>query len=441
MGILDLFPHLKKEGAADAFQSIPITTLSQHRVAIDTSNWAFVYFVPKWTASVMSLANPVDDEPDITPAWTSTKEQWVNFNLDYLKVGITPIWIFDGKELPEKVETKKKRYEKSKKSKDDSNSLRDALRAVPHLLRQPQAIKEYKEKLSRSLPLRGNHILELKEMCIAIGIPYKVAPHEGEAYASCMTIEGITIATWCRDGDCQAIGCPIAIHSFEDGSRGQNIEVVLQPFILSGMKMDQTMFRDFCILCSCDFNERIYRVGTKTAEKKLKLFGSAEAYLTANPQLDWRVLNIFRCRELLGYTATGLQHDDATLNLNPEALAQTGFDMLKSLGLDGWYSPLVAIVSHMRPPQKADHSTMAILQPRLPMVQMYEPAPAVGFIFSILDRSSGSCTTTSIPAAAASFSILNSSSCTTTSIPAAAASFSILGCQPIAKSESMYSLL
>lgn len=362
MGILKLYPFLKDEGCGAAFRTVPLLTFANHRIPIDASGWSFTYFAPQWKEVVMKSINPIDEDPDMAIAWKATKEKFLGFILDYLKCGITPVFIFDGEEIPDKVETKKKRAEKNKKTKDEANALREELRGVPSLLRQPQAVQKYKEKLCWSLPLRNNNIEELKSMCDGIGIPWLVAPNEGEAYASHLAMEGLGIAIWSNDSDPHAIGCPITIQGFEAGSRGQNVEVVLVPPILRGLNMSQDIFRDLCIMGGCDFNTNITRVAIATALKKLRQYGSVEDYLRYNPQVDGSVLNLDNCRKYLGYKPTGISHEDTRLNVNPVKLLQNGFDMLKSLGFEGHYSSLSMYISNMQHPQKADHSSMALLK-------------------------------------------------------------------------------
>ena len=71
--------------------------------------------------------------------------------------------------------------------------------------------------------------------------------------------------------------------------------------MLESLKLNSDEFLDLCIMCGCDYNKNIYRVGPEKAYKYIQKYSSIEE-IASNTTLDVSILNHIRGRELFrGY--------------------------------------------------------------------------------------------------------------------------------------------
>jgi 5'-3' exonuclease len=67
--------------------------------------------------------------------------------------------------------------------------------------------------------------------------------------------------------------------------------------MLEALELSCDSFLDLCIMCGCDYNKNIFRVGPEKAYKYIQKYSSIED-ISANTPLDVSILNHVRGREL-----------------------------------------------------------------------------------------------------------------------------------------------
>ena len=161
MGIRSL-TSLIKQKSPGSIQTSALYSLSGKTVAIDTS--IFLY---------KSLANYRHNGEYLRNKDGKIVSHMIGIfykTIQYLAVGITPIYIFDGKPPIEKREVLDKRNKKAQESK---------------LLSEQSTLQEDKQKHEKeSIRVKKHHIDDIKYLFKLMGISYIHPDGEAEAYAS-----------------------------------------------------------------------------------------------------------------------------------------------------------------------------------------------------------------------------------------------------------------
>ena len=126
-------------------------------------------------------------------------------------------------------------------------------------------------------------------------VPYFNAPLEAETTCSDLCIQGLVDAVLSEDTDVLAYGTPIFLSKINtsDGTCTR----INYPKMLEALKLNSGEFLDLCIMCGCDYNKNIFRVGPEKAYKYIQKYSSIEEIAT-NTTLDISILNHIRGREL-----------------------------------------------------------------------------------------------------------------------------------------------
>lgn len=290
-------------------RALPLKYFSGKRVAIDGHNWAYrSYAVANKIVADKTQVEIEDPNKD------EIKRQWYSSCLDlvclFLTHNVTPVFIFDGVSLPEKSSTQKARREEKIKARLKLDQLKATLRALSPIDCKRDMIIELRSLMSRSFHLERKEILEIMEFIASIGIPAFQAKGEAEQLCSALTINGYTSATYSEDTDNLVYGCPLLItalsDSYYDSKENKYLRRVIcvqQADILATLQLSHQEFMDFCIMCGCDFNQRIPRIGPVKSYALIKEHRSIDALPDS-----YKVDNLchHRCREIF----TDLTYDE-----------------------------------------------------------------------------------------------------------------------------------
>ncbi|MCX8179227.1 MAG: flap endonuclease-1 [Candidatus Aenigmarchaeota archaeon] len=172
-------------------QQIRLEDLSNKRIAIDAFNMIFQFL------SIIRQKDTGEPLRDSKGRITSHLSGLFYRNINFLEVGIKPIYVFDGEPPILKRNTIIEREAKRE----------EALR------KWQEALKEGREEdvfvyAQASSKVTEEMIEESKELLEALGIPIIQAPSEGEAQASYIVIKGDAFAAASQDSDTLLFGCP-----------------------------------------------------------------------------------------------------------------------------------------------------------------------------------------------------------------------------------------
>lgn len=255
MGIRSL-ASLIKQKSPNSIQTTALYSLSGKRVAVDTS--IFIY---------KSLSNYRHNGEYIRNKEGKIVSHIIGIfykTIQYLAVGITPIYIFDGKPPIEKMDVLIERSKKAEESKLLSQNTQDPDEALKH------------EK--SSIRVKKHHIDDIKQLFDLMGISYIHPEGEAEAYASELCRIGFVDYVVTEDMDTLVHGCPRMIRNCMDKSikRKDVVSVIDLEDVLKNFNMNMTEFIDLCILCGCDYCPSIPKVGTVRSFNYIQSFRNIE---------------------------------------------------------------------------------------------------------------------------------------------------------------------
>ncbi len=191
-------------------------------------------------------------------------------NINFLSLGIKPVYVFDGKspslksaEIQRRKQVKKDATIKYEKAISEGNYA------------------EAKKFAQQTSVLRDDMVEESKKLLSLFGIPFIQAPSEGEATAAHLTNTGQAHASASQDFDSLLFGAKRLVRNFTNSGKrklpNRNTTIEVEPEIiqldktLSSLGVTREQLVDMGILIGTDFNpDGFERIGPKTALRMIK---------------------------------------------------------------------------------------------------------------------------------------------------------------------------
>ena len=191
-------------------------------------------------------------------------------NINFLSIGIKPVYVFDGKppslksaEIEKRKQIKKEATVKYEKAIHSGN------------------MEDVRKFAQQTTSMRDGMVEDSKKLLDLFGIPHIQAPSEGEATAASLTTTGLAYASASQDFDSILFGAKRLVRNFTNSGRrklpNRNSYIEVLPEIieyqknLDSMGLNREELVDVGILIGTDFNpDGFERVGPKTAMKMIK---------------------------------------------------------------------------------------------------------------------------------------------------------------------------
>ncbi|XP_034248442.1 exonuclease 1 isoform X2 [Thrips palmi] len=189
-------------------------------------------------------------------------DMYVQYCMKYVNMllahDIKPILVFDGRHLPAKAHTEKKRRERREENR----------KTAANLLRQGNTT-EGLNYLRRCIDVTHKMALTLMQECRRRNVDCIVAPYEADAQLAFFSREGIADVIITEDSDLLLFGCKKVM--FKLDLAGNGIFVDQERLYLSMGPRPQTYsfdkFRYMCILSGCDYLDSLQGIGLGKASK------------------------------------------------------------------------------------------------------------------------------------------------------------------------------
>jgi flap endonuclease-1 len=185
-------------------------------------------------------------------------------NMNLLKAGVKPVYVFDGPEKPFKEYVVAERIERRKKAEEKYKAAIEA-----------GDIEAAAIQASQTAKLTQDIIEESKAFLSALGIPWIQAPSEGEAQCAFMTKKGDVYASVSQDFDTLLFGSPILIRNLNVSGRRKlpkkQVYVSVKPELydlqenLHALHLNQEQLITIALLVGTDYNPGIKGIGPKKA--------------------------------------------------------------------------------------------------------------------------------------------------------------------------------
>jgi flap endonuclease-1 len=157
------------------------------------------------------------------------------------------------------------------------------------------AIESTVKKMRKQLFTIGPEDFDLtKKVFDTMNVPYINAPMEAEACCSDLCIQNKCLAVLSEDSDVLCYGANVFLCKINTSN--STCQRVLYSDLLEATGFTKEQFIDFCIMCGCDYNQNIPKIGPKKSFALIEKYKSIEKI--AETGIDVSILNHKRSREL-----------------------------------------------------------------------------------------------------------------------------------------------
>ena len=134
-----------------------------------------------------------------------------------------------------------------------------------------------------------------RELFTIFNIPFYDAPLEAETTCADLCKRGLVDAVLSEDTDVLAYSTPIFLTKIDTAL--DTCVRLTHSDILESLELNQEEFLDLCIMCGCDYNKNIPKIGCETSLKYISQYKSIDE-IGLKTNLDIKILNHIRTREL-----------------------------------------------------------------------------------------------------------------------------------------------
>lgn len=255
----------------EAVEKIRLEALAGRAVALDAYNTLYQF---------ITIIRGPDGRPlmDRHGRITSHLSGLFFRTINFMKAGLKPIYVYDGRP----PELKRATVEKREERRMEAAQLYERALAEGRL--------EEARKYAQQAATLNEYIVESsKKLLTLMGVPVVQAPSEGEAQAAYMARRGDAYASASQDMDSLLFGSPRLVRNLSIVGRrklpGRKEYVEVEPELIYldrllerlGLTRDQLI--DVAILVGTDYCEGVKGVGPKRALKLIREYGSAEKVL------------------------------------------------------------------------------------------------------------------------------------------------------------------
>jgi flap endonuclease-1 len=265
-------------------KTLEIKEITGKRIAIDAFNTIYQF---------LTVLRGPDGEPlkNSKGQITSHLKGLLSRNIQFLKEGLKPIYIFDGESPELKREEKERRnviYQQNKERYDLAKERNDF-----------EGIYKYSQRLQRITP----EIIESsKKLLDLLGIPWVQAKSEGEAQAAYLVLKNDADFVVSQDADALLFGSPYLIRNINGGKKKKKGKLGYDKILpriyslsetLNQLGLDKEQLIILAILVGTDYNVGgIKGLGPKKALKLVKENGKNfdEIFNIVKCDFDWRAI-------------------------------------------------------------------------------------------------------------------------------------------------------
>jgi len=212
---------------------------------------------------------------------------------EFARLGVKPIFIFDGKAPDAKTNVLTKRSNNRVKMKERLEFLQNKTKDAPvnfeefinsdsepeneeigEIKKMHTEIKKIKKNL---LYVNKIHSIEVMELLKSLGVSFFQSPGEAEEYCAFLQKKGIADYILTEDTDSLAFGGSNILFY-----KNNSYEIINLNLVLINLKLNYFEFNDLCILCGCDYTCTIPKIGPVSALNIINKHRSIEKFLESN---------------------------------------------------------------------------------------------------------------------------------------------------------------
>lgn len=312
MGIKN-FSTLLKDKAETAFMKMEITEFYGKRIAIDLNNIMYRYFSSYLKEEIYQtdLIHQNVDRDKVVHKWI---HGIIDFGLLWLEHGITPVFVLDGGTRKEKEDTKQKRISEKKKAREAGNELLTKIRSATSLFDiKSNDLMDLRKHMCKDVSIKSEEVESLRKNLSEFTFPVLDAEYDSEQMCCSLAIEGKVEAVFSTDMDCLVFGTPYLITDFDrqgSGDQTLRLNVISLSETLQCLDLSFKSFVDLCIMCGCDFNQNIPKIGPK---KSYDLISEYKSIDHLSDKFNIEVLQHEKCRNIFTYLPSNVSDDHLSM--------------------------------------------------------------------------------------------------------------------------------
>lgn len=339
MGIEDLSQFIKKNHPS-ALLDVSLSSFAGRRIAVDSTN----VFYKIWSScyrEVLKMTDVLYEEVDREEVLNRCISRLYDFLRRVLSCEVLPIFVFDGGYCDKKKEYA---HARRKKTRDSAKTRLDELDEQLKNLTPAQKGKEHIEKKRKLLAqIEGpeHEMGAMKNIICCLGLPFIQAYEEAEKVCSSLCYDGRVDAVMSSDSDNLVHGCLMLMKEIINTDEGEIIKSISLPLLLESLNLNFSSFVDFCIMCGCDYNTNMQKIGVARSYKLISKYKSIdnlpESFM--NIPLDKEVLNYKDCRELFRITPAEELAEEIDLSL-----LETDYESLKEMNVS-WGEEIATLIN------------------------------------------------------------------------------------------------
>jgi flap endonuclease-1 len=136
---------------------------------------------------------------------------------------------------------------------------------------------EVKKQAQRNVKVTSDMIEDAKKLLTYMGVPIITAPGEAEAQCAALVTAGKAYGVASEDMDSLTFASKFLLRGFN--SKKEPITEISYDEMMTGFGLTHEQFVDLSILSGCDYTCTIDNVGSGTAYKLIKEYGSIEGVI------------------------------------------------------------------------------------------------------------------------------------------------------------------
>lgn len=185
--------------------------------------------------------------------------------LGFLRKGLIPVFVFDGKMPILKNKAMEKRVAIKEKAKKKLETC-------------DKSSEEYIKNFKRTFDIKQNNIRESQKLLDIMGIPFIVSPGEADVICAWLSTRKINnheyvAGVFSNDSDILAFGAPYLFRNVSK-PKDKNIQAISLENILTNMDLTMDQFVDLCVLLGNDYCNNIRGIGPKMSYKLIHKHGN-----------------------------------------------------------------------------------------------------------------------------------------------------------------------
>ncbi len=257
MGIHGLSKLLADE-APHCMKEVNLKSLAGRKVAVDASMALYSFLIAIRSRSGAEGPNMMltNESGEVT----SHVQGMFSRTIRLLSCGVKPAYVFDGKPPTFKSGELAKRFERRQKAE------KELIKAT-----EDENVEDIDKFSRQTVKMTPQHNTDCQELLRLMGVPVIIAPSEAEAQCAELARAGKVYATATEDMDALTFATPKLLRKLTFSlAKDEGILEIDVSKVLEGLDLTMDGFIDLCILCGCDYTDRIRGIGPKNALKLIK---------------------------------------------------------------------------------------------------------------------------------------------------------------------------